>query len=63
MNAAIVHFSYVLLRGKGFGFAGEHTIPSIRPSVWELVDLSRSTLRNILTEAEDLPDEGADIAL
>jgi putative nucleotidyltransferase with HDIG domain len=63
MDAAVVHFSDILLRGKGFGFAGDYTIPSMCPPAWELVNLSESTIRDILKEAEGLLDEAADIAL
>jgi putative nucleotidyltransferase with HDIG domain len=63
METAIVHFSDVLLRGKGFGFAGDYAVPPMDSSAWELLDLSPSDIKDILAEAEDLLDEVADLSL
>ncbi len=62
-DAAIVHLSDVLLRGRGFGFAGDYAVPPVDGSAWERVDLSRFDILEILKEAEDLLEEAADIAL
>ncbi len=63
METAIVHFADVLLRGRGFGFAGDSTVPPVHPSSWELVGLSEPDIRSILSEAEDLLDEASDLSL
>jgi putative nucleotidyltransferase with HDIG domain len=63
METAIVHFSDVLLRGRGFGFAGDYAVPPVHPSAWKLVDLSDSDIREILKEAEELLAEVADISM
>jgi len=63
METAIVHFSDVLLRGLGFGFAGDHAVPPMDPQAWDLVGLSSSDIRDILDEAEDLLDEVGDLTL
>ena len=43
METAIVHLSDILLRGLGFGFAGDYAVPPMDPQAWELLDLSRRT--------------------
>jgi len=63
METAIVHFADVLLRGRGFGFAGDSTVPPLHPSSWELVGLSEPDIKSILGEAEDLLEEAADLSL
>jgi putative nucleotidyltransferase with HDIG domain len=63
VDAAIVHFSDILLRGRGFGFAGDFTVPPIEPAAWELINLSQPDIRDVLKEAEDLLDEAAEISL
>jgi putative nucleotidyltransferase with HDIG domain len=63
METAIVHFSDVLLRGRGFGFAGDYAVPPIHPSAWDLIELTDGDIRDILKEAEDLLAEVADLSL
>jgi putative nucleotidyltransferase with HDIG domain len=62
METAIVHFADVLLRGRGFGFAGDLSVPPLHPSSWELVRLSEADIKSILREAEDLLEEAADLS-
>jgi putative nucleotidyltransferase with HDIG domain len=63
MDVAIVHVSDILLRGRGFGFAGDYMVPPMNVNAWETLSLSGPDLREILKEAEDLLDEAADISL
>ncbi len=63
LDTAIVHFSDVLLRGRGFGFAGDYAVPPIHPSAWDLLALTESDIREILKEAEDLLAQVADLSL
>jgi putative nucleotidyltransferase with HDIG domain len=63
METAIVHFADVLLRGRGFGFAGDFTVPPLHPSAWELVRLSEPDIKSILREAESLLEEASDLSL
>lgn len=63
IDAAIVHFSDILLRGRGFGFAGDYTVPPMDDSAWGLVDISQTAIGEILREAEDLLSEAAAISL
>lgn len=53
MDSAIVHFADILVRARGFGFAGDRFLMPVNPKAWELLSLSESDIREILTEAED----------
>jgi putative nucleotidyltransferase with HDIG domain len=53
MDAAIVHFADILVRARGFGFAGDHYLMPVDPKAWELLSLSESDIKEILLEAED----------
>jgi putative nucleotidyltransferase with HDIG domain len=53
LEAAIVHLSDILLRGRGFGFAGDHSLPRIDPAGWERLNLSEADVREVLNEMED----------
>ena len=63
VDAAIVHFSDILLRARGFGFAGDYSVPPVHPAVWSLLDFSGPDIREVLREAEDLLEEAADMSL
>jgi putative nucleotidyltransferase with HDIG domain len=63
VETAIVHFADVLLRGKGFGFAGDSATPALQPSAWELLDLSEGDIKDMLREAEGLLEEVGDLSL
>jgi putative nucleotidyltransferase with HDIG domain len=63
VDAAIVHFSDILLRGRGFGFPGDYGVPPVNPAAWGLLNLSESDIRDVLREAEDLLEEAADMSL
>ena len=45
METAIVHLSDILLRGMGFGFAGDYAVPPIDPPAWDLLGLHHRTSR------------------
>ena len=59
---AVVHFADVILRARGFGFAGDTSVPPIHPSAWELLDLSEADIKEMLKEAEDLLEEAAELS-
>jgi putative nucleotidyltransferase with HDIG domain len=63
LDTAIVHLSDILLRARGFGFAGDHMVPLLNNAVWETLSLTEQDLREIFKEAEDLLDEAADMSL
>lgn len=50
---AIVHLSDILVRAKGFGFAGDKLVPALNPSVWEILDITETDIKEILEEMED----------
>jgi putative nucleotidyltransferase with HDIG domain len=53
VESAIVHLSNILVRARGFGFAGDHTIMAVNPEAWQLLDLSEADLRDILGALEE----------
>ena len=63
VQAAIVHLSDILVRAKGFGFAGDNFVPAIHPSVFEMLDLTETDIKDILDEMEDSFDHIEDIVL
>jgi putative nucleotidyltransferase with HDIG domain len=62
LETAIAHASDVLIRARGFGFAGDPTVPAVNPAAWELVNLSRQDVRDILNQMEDLLLEADDLS-
>jgi|WetSurSiteA1Bulk_404760.scaffolds.fasta_scaffold61330_2 putative nucleotidyltransferase with HDIG domain len=63
LESAIVHLSDIMLRGRGFGFAGDDKVPLINTKAWESLELSREDLKEILREAEDSLSEAEELAL
>jgi putative nucleotidyltransferase with HDIG domain len=53
---AIVHLSDILIRARGFGFAGDAFVPAVNPEVWKTLQLSEADLRSVLSELEDSLD-------
>jgi putative nucleotidyltransferase with HDIG domain len=53
MDSAIVHFADILVRARGFGFAGDRFLMPVNPKAWGLLSLSESDIKEILLEAED----------
>ncbi len=53
MEAAIIHFADILVRARGFGFAGDYHLMPVRPETWDLLALTEKEIRDILLEAED----------
>jgi putative nucleotidyltransferase with HDIG domain len=52
METAIVHVSDILIKARGFGFAGDRVVPSVSPVAWKLLDLTEDDLREALNEME-----------
>jgi putative nucleotidyltransferase with HDIG domain len=59
LEASIVYLADILVRARGFGFAGDSFVPTINPAVWERLEMTEESLRDIFREMEDLM-EGAD---
>lgn len=62
-EAAIVHVSDVLLRGMGFGFAGDNSVPPVHPAAWEKLLLTKKDIKEVLAEAEDALEASREISL
>ena len=63
VQTAIVHLSDILVRAKGFGFAGDGLVPAVNPSAWQLLELPEEELREILKELEDSLGQAEDFLL
>ena len=53
VQTAIVHLADVLIRAKGFGFAGDNLVPAISPYAWKILNLTETDIKEILIEMED----------
>jgi putative nucleotidyltransferase with HDIG domain len=63
VQTAIVHFSDILVRAKGFGFAGDGLVPAIHPSVLEMLNLTETDIKDIFDEMEESFSHMEDIFL
>lgn len=53
LETAIVHVADILVRARGFGFAGEDMVPEVYPAAFELLELSAADIKDVLKEMED----------
>ncbi len=53
LNSAIIHFSDLLIRGMGYGHAGDDKVPMLSKRAWQLLDFSSEDLDEIINEVED----------
>lgn len=60
VQTAIVHISDIIIRAKGFGFAGDIFVPAINDSAWNILNLSERDLREIMHEIDDSLEEAED---
>ena len=44
-TTAIVHIADLMVRGYGFGFAGDHTMPALSQKAWKLLGLNERKMR------------------
>ncbi len=56
-KTALLHFSDILVRAQGFGFGGDSLVPPLDESAWERLDFSRSDIKAILWESQQLIHE------
>jgi putative nucleotidyltransferase with HDIG domain len=63
METAIVHFSDVLVRARGFGFAGDTFAAAVNPQAYELLDLTGDDVLSLLEILEKSRDESGGFAL
>ena len=57
---AITHIADALIKGIGFGFAGDNLVPQIHPKAWEELDISDSLLEEIIKEMDDRLEDAED---
>ncbi len=62
METAIVHLADLLVRARGFGFAGENFVPEVNPIAFELLKLSDQDIKDVLREMEENMEAAEDIA-
>jgi putative nucleotidyltransferase with HDIG domain len=53
METGIVHVSDVIIRARGFGHAGDYSLPMMNAAAWEALSLSEEDLKRVLLEMED----------
>jgi HD-like signal output (HDOD) protein len=53
LNSAIIHFSDLLIRGMGYGHAGDDKVPMLSKRAWQLLDFSPEDIREIVDEVEE----------
>jgi putative nucleotidyltransferase with HDIG domain len=63
VQTAIVHLSDILVRANGFGFAGDNFVPAMHPSVFEMLGLTETDIKDILDEMEESFGHMEDILL
>lgn len=63
VQTAIVHLSDIIVRAKGFGFAGDNFVPAINSAAWQTLELSEDDLKEILSELEDSLSSAEDFLL
>ncbi len=63
VQTAIVHLSDILIRSKGYGFAGDSLVPAVNPSSWQLLGLSENEIKDILKEIDDSLGQTEDFLL
>jgi HD-like signal output (HDOD) protein len=63
VETGIAHLADIILRARGFGFAGDNMVPPVDPAAWELIDLAESDVHDILNEMEDLLEEAEELAV
>jgi len=53
LETSIVHFADILVRGRGFGFAGDKTVPPVNEIAWTILGFSNKDIKDILKELEE----------
>jgi len=62
LETAIVHIADLLVRARGFGFAGEIFVPEVNTIAYELLKLSESDIKDVLKEMEENMESAEDIS-
>ena len=62
LETAIVHMADLLVRARGFGFAGENFVPEVNTIAYELLRLSETDIKDVLKEMEDNMESAEDMS-
>jgi putative nucleotidyltransferase with HDIG domain len=62
VETAIVHLSDILVRGRGFGFAGDNQMPPLDVAAWDRIGLSEKEIKELLEEMEDSMEAPEDLS-
>jgi putative nucleotidyltransferase with HDIG domain len=62
LETAIVHFSDILVRARGIGFAGDPYVPAVHPVAFEMLRLSDDDIRDVLAKMDDSLEQTADLS-
>ncbi|MHB8093080.1 MAG: HDOD domain-containing protein [Syntrophales bacterium] len=63
LETAIVHFADVLIRARGFGFAGDQFAAAVHPAAFELLALTGDDISELLNTLEKSQDEAEGFTL
>jgi putative nucleotidyltransferase with HDIG domain len=63
LQTAVVHLADIMVRARGFGFAGDALVPILNQNAWYSLDLKEDDLKEIFKELEDALQEAADFIL
>ena len=61
LETAIVHVADVLVRARGFGFAGDGVVQPVSVAAWEMLSLSEGAITRILRETEESLEEAEEL--
>ncbi|HIJ79189.1 MAG: HDOD domain-containing protein [Desulfobulbaceae bacterium] len=53
LASAIVHFSNIIIRGMGYGHAGDIWVPALSSRAWRMLELTPTDLELVLAEVEE----------
>ncbi|HOC59980.1 MAG: HDOD domain-containing protein [Syntrophaceae bacterium] len=62
LETAIVHMADLLVRARGFGFAGENFVPEVNAVAYDLLNLSDQDIKDTLREMEDNMEAAEDMS-
>jgi putative nucleotidyltransferase with HDIG domain len=63
IETAVVYLSNILVRARGFGFAGDNMVPVMNPATWESLNLTEADLKDIFKEMDDSIEDAGVLAL
>lgn len=61
IECSIVHISDILVRARGFGFAGDYSIPEASEEAWEILGFSDDDIKDLLINIEDSLEDYEDL--